>query len=170
MRVCLYFISFASVFHLLRLSSGALSLLSSACPLACLVCSCVLVGFCVCCCFFFPCGLYAKERAQSVFASSLRGLWAFYILVQLLRNSVAVALAFSSSFGLYSQLIQQESDGLPVRTLIFSGIMSIQQTMFLPFLNRMRSVVFIFLACCGLLYLVAALYSSNSSGVSPLTS
>ena len=47
------------------------------------------------------------------------------ILVQLLKTSVAVALAFSSSFGLYSQLMQQESEGLPVRTLIRSGIMSI---------------------------------------------
>ena len=47
------------------------------------------------------------------------------ILMQLLKNSVAVALAFSSSFGWYSQLMQQESDGLPVLTLIFSGIMSI---------------------------------------------
>ena len=46
-------------------------------------------------------------------------------LVQLSKNSVAVALAFSSSFGLYSQLMQQESEGLPVRTLIRSGIMSI---------------------------------------------
>ena len=47
------------------------------------------------------------------------------ILVQLLKNSVAVALAFSNSFGLYSQLMQVASDGLPVLTLIFSGIMSI---------------------------------------------
>ena len=46
-------------------------------------------------------------------------------LVQLSKNSVAVALAFSSSFGLYSQTIQVASDGLPVLTLIFSGIMSI---------------------------------------------
>ena len=70
------FASILSVFHLLRLSSGALPLLSSACPLSCLsflVCSCVLCGFC--CCFLFPYGLYAKERAQSVFASSLVPLW-----------------------------------------------------------------------------------------------
>ena len=46
-------------FYALCLSSGALSLLSSACPLACLVCFCGLVGFCY---FFFPYGLYAKRK------------------------------------------------------------------------------------------------------------
>ena len=76
--VFFFFASILSVFHLLRLSSGALPLLFSACPLACLVCSCVLVGLCV---FFFPCGIYAKERAQSVFlASSLVLLCVFRFL------------------------------------------------------------------------------------------
>ena len=41
------FASILSVFHLLRLSSVALPLLSSACPFACLVCSCVFVVFVV---------------------------------------------------------------------------------------------------------------------------
>ena len=41
LRVCLYFISFASVFQLLRPSSGALSLLSSACPLVLFVFVCL---------------------------------------------------------------------------------------------------------------------------------
>ena len=65
------FLSFASVFLLLSLcllsfyalclSSGALSLLFSACPLACLVCSCVVVGFV----FSFSLSDYTqKERAQ----------------------------------------------------------------------------------------------------------
>lgn len=42
-------------FYALCLSSGALPLLSSACPLARLVCSCVLVGLC----FLFPFGYSA---------------------------------------------------------------------------------------------------------------
>ena len=60
-------------FYALCLSSGALSLLFSACPLACLVCSCVVVGFCV---FFFPFGLHAKRKGAKVLllASSLRVL------------------------------------------------------------------------------------------------
>ena len=62
---------------------------------------------------------YCSLRPLSVFCSVVQ------ILVTLSKNSVAVALAFSSSFGLYSQLIQQESEGLPVLTLIRSGIMSI---------------------------------------------
>ena len=90
----------------------------------------VVCGFRLGCCFFFPFGwLRQKERAQSIFASSLVLLWVFYsvgqILVQLLKNSVAVDLACSNSFGRYSQLMQQESEGLPVLTLIRSGIMSI---------------------------------------------
>ena len=35
-----------------------------ACPLACLVCSCVLVA--LCCCFLFPCGIYAKRKGARV--------------------------------------------------------------------------------------------------------
>ena len=120
---CGVFASIFSFFHLLRLSSWALPLLSSACPLVCLVCSCALVGFV----FSFSLSDYTqKERAHRVGTSSL---WVFCFVVQILvtlsKNSVAVALAFSSSFGLYSQLIQQESEGLPVLTLIRSGIMSI---------------------------------------------
>lgn len=69
----------------------------------------------------------AKRKGAKV--CSLRPLSVFCSVVQILvtlsKNSVAVALAFSSSFGLYSQLIQQESEGLPVLTLIRSGIMSI---------------------------------------------
>ena len=42
---CGVFAPIFSFFHLLRISSGALPLLSLACPLGCLVCSCVLVGF-----------------------------------------------------------------------------------------------------------------------------
>ena len=42
---CGVFAPIFSFFHLLRLSSRALPLLSSACPLVCLVCSCVIVGF-----------------------------------------------------------------------------------------------------------------------------
>ena len=69
---------FASVFillpsaFLLCLSSGALPLLSSACPLACLVCSCVFVGFVV---SFSLSDSAQKERARRVGASSLGVLW-----------------------------------------------------------------------------------------------
>lgn len=52
--LCLYL----SVFHLLRLSSGALPLLSSVCPFSLFVgCSC---------CFLFPYGLYAKRKGAKV--------------------------------------------------------------------------------------------------------
>lgn len=53
-----HFVFLSSAFHLLRLSSGALSLLSSSCPLvlSCLfLCPC---GFC----FFFPFGQNEKGR------------------------------------------------------------------------------------------------------------
>ena len=60
------------------LSCPFLLWLSFACPLAFLVCSCVLVGFCVCCCFFFPCGLYAK-RAHLFCALSLLGFGVFIL-------------------------------------------------------------------------------------------
>lgn len=117
-------------FHLLRLSSGALPLLSLACPLSlpCLSLWLVLgfpfVGVVVSFSLTDVCAKrkgakYCSLRPLSVFCSVVQ------ILVTLSKNSVAVALAFSSSFGLYSQLIQQESEGLPVLTLIRSGIMSI---------------------------------------------
>ena len=74
---CGVFAPIFSFFHLLRLSSRALPLLSSACPLVCLVCSCVIVGFV----FSFSLTVYAqKERAQFL-ASSLVMLCAYYILV-----------------------------------------------------------------------------------------
>lgn len=94
---------FALVFPLFAI---VFLLLSCFCPLLCLVSLCLLsflapIVFCLfscLCCFFFPFGLYAKERAQRF---------------------------------------------CPLCPLF---------------------------VCCGLLYLVAALYSSNSSGLSPLTS
>ena len=71
---CGVFAPIFSFFHLIRLSSGALPLLSSACPLGCLVCSCVIVGFV----FSFSLSDYTqKERAQFL-ASSLVLLWACY--------------------------------------------------------------------------------------------
>lgn len=48
-------------FYALCLSSGALPLLSSACPLACLVCSCVLVGLC----FLFPLRTIRKKKGRN---------------------------------------------------------------------------------------------------------
>ena len=102
------------------------------CPSPCLLCSgCLLLVLLSClsfpalfCSFFFPYGLYAKRKGAIPCVLSCPVV-SVQILVQLLKNSVAVALAFSSSFGLYSQAIQVASDGLPVLTLIFSGIMSI---------------------------------------------
>ena len=74
---CGVFAPICSFFHLLRLSSWALPLLALACPLVCLVCSCVIVGFV----FSFSLTVYAqKERAQFL-ASSLVLLCAYYILV-----------------------------------------------------------------------------------------
>lgn len=79
------------------------------------------------CVFFFPFGLYAKKKGRKGFAPCVLSscVMCVQILVTLSKNSLAVYLAFSSSFGWYSQLIQHESEGLPVFTLIFSGIMSI---------------------------------------------
>ena len=84
-RVCLYFVLYlvllllclpfflSSLLLLLSLFlPSLLVLLSSACPLACLVCSCVLVGFV----FSFSLSDYTqKERALRVGASSLVLLW-----------------------------------------------------------------------------------------------
>lgn len=98
-----------------------------------ILCSdCLLLVLLSCLCFpalsllfLFPLRTMRKKERAQFLASSLVLLWYVQILVTLSKNSVAVALAFSSSFGLYSQLIQQESDGLPVLTFIRSGIMSI---------------------------------------------
>ena len=72
--LCLYFICFPSS----SLSSGALPLLSSACPLVCLVCSCVLVGFV----FSFSLADYMQKKGRKglSLASSLRVLWLFRCL------------------------------------------------------------------------------------------
>ena len=83
----LLFLWIASLFQLLRLLLVLLLLYSC--------CLWVSLGLWA----FFPFGRYDKKKGQAVGLSSLRGLWACYIIVQLLKNSVAVALAFSSSFG-----------------------------------------------------------------------
>ena len=105
------------------------------CPSPCLLCSgCLLLvllsclflcpcGFCRC--FLFPFGIYAKRKGAPCWCVLSSCVVSVQILVTLSKNSVAVALAFSSSFGLYSQAMQVASDGLPVFTLIFSGIISI---------------------------------------------
>ena len=122
MRVCLSFCPLCSCFYLFScfprlvlLAAWLLILVLSSLSLWVVVVSFSLTDVCAkrkgakCC----------SLRPLSVFCSVVQ------ILVTLSKNSVAVALAFSSSFGLYSQLIQQESEGLPVLTLIRSGIMSI---------------------------------------------
>ena len=88
-RVCLYFVllllclPFFLPSLLLLLSLFLLSLLvllSSACPLACLVCSCVIVGFV----FSFSLSDYTqKERARRVGASSLVLLWVVGLLCKI---------------------------------------------------------------------------------------
>lgn len=121
-RVCLSFCPLCSCFYLFScfprlvlLAAWLLILVLSSLSLWVVVVSFSLTDVCAkrkgakCC----------SLRPLSVFCSVVQ------ILVTLSKNSVAVALAFSSSFGLYSQLIQQESEGLPVLTLIRSGIMSI---------------------------------------------
>ena len=61
---CGVFAPIFSFFHLLRISSGALPLLSLACPLGCLASALglALSLFVGCCCFFFPFGLCAKRK------------------------------------------------------------------------------------------------------------
>ena len=117
---------FASVFLLLLLCLPPFMLVVLLCSGCLSLSSCIVFEALWVCCqvFFFPCGLYAKRKGAISCVLS-RSVVCVYILVQLLKNSVAVALAFSSSLGWYSHAIQQASDGLPVLTLIFSGIMSI---------------------------------------------
>ena len=64
------FILSSSAFHLLRLSSGALSLLSSACPV-CLFC--LFLCLCGSLCFLFPLRYMHKKKGRKVF--SLRPLF-----------------------------------------------------------------------------------------------
>ena len=53
--------------------------------------SCLAFPFLLCLCvFFFPCGLYAKERAQSVFASSLVLLWFVVMRLPIVRGLPAI--------------------------------------------------------------------------------
>ena len=64
LKACGVFAPIFSFFHLLRISSGALPLLSLACPLGCLASDLglVLSLFVGRCCFFFPFGIYAKRK------------------------------------------------------------------------------------------------------------
>ena len=94
---CGVFAPIFSFFHLLRLSSWALPLLSLACPLVCLVCSCALVGFV----FSFSLSDYTqKERALRVGASSLVLLWValfgccFILLVLFRCQPVYIVIKF----------------------------------------------------------------------------
>ena len=65
---CGVFAPIFSFFHLLRLSSGALPLLSLACPLGCLASALGLVlSLFVGCCFFFPYGISAKRKGAKCF-------------------------------------------------------------------------------------------------------
>ena len=96
---CPLFCPFALVFAFLFTSLLQLSLfvlLSSACPLACLVCSCVIVGFV----FSFSLTVYAqKERAQFL-ASSLVMLWVCLDVIKhyryFLRFIVPVSIPFAN--------------------------------------------------------------------------
>ena len=76
---CGVFAPIFSFFHLLRLSSGALPLLSLACPLGCLASALGLVlSLFVGCCFFFPYGRMRKKKGRKVFLRPLLsccGLW-----------------------------------------------------------------------------------------------
>ena len=67
--------------------------------LPCLVCSCVLVALWVCCCFLFPFGIYAKRKGAPCWCVLSSCVVSVQILVTLSKNSVAVALARSNSFG-----------------------------------------------------------------------
>ena len=102
-RVCSCFSSFAFLLlpFVLSLCSCFLSCLYSLCP-ALLWLFFVVVFLDLCLCFLFPLRTIRKERARRVGASSLRLLWdclVVQILVTLSKNSVAVALARSNSFG-----------------------------------------------------------------------
>ena len=90
--LCLYFIRFSSSSPIFRGFAFVVLGLSS-----CIV----FVALWVCCCFFFPFGLYAqKERAQRFVPCVLAcPVVCVQILVQLSKNSLAVYLAFSSSSG-----------------------------------------------------------------------
>ena len=69
---CGVFAPIFSFFHLLRISSGALSLLSLACPLGCLDSALGLViSLFVGCCFFFPYGCIRKKKGRKVFLRPL---------------------------------------------------------------------------------------------------
>ena len=66
LKACSVFASIFSFFHLLRLSSGALPLLSSACPLGCLASALGLViSLFVGRCFFFPYGCMRKKKGRN---------------------------------------------------------------------------------------------------------
>ena len=63
---CGVFAPIFSFFHLLRISSGALPLLSLACPLGCLASALGLViSLFVGCCFFFPYGCMRKKKGRN---------------------------------------------------------------------------------------------------------
>ena len=82
---CGVFAPIFSFFHLLRISSGALPLLSLACPLGCLASALGLViSLFVGYCFFFPYGISAKRKGAKCFcvlSCPVVGLlWVYYML------------------------------------------------------------------------------------------
>ena len=107
-RACGVFAFLLSVFPLLCLpfhlftcflffTLSALFWLSFACPL---VLSCLFLCPCgFCCCFFFPFGLHAKREGAPCWCVLSSCVVSVQILVTLSKNSVAVALARSNSFG-----------------------------------------------------------------------
>ena len=87
---CGVFAPIFSFFHLLRLSSGALSLLSLACPLGCLASALGLViSLFVGCCFFFPYGCMRKKKGRNSLRPLLSccGLFVSLVSCALLRAS-----------------------------------------------------------------------------------
>ena len=101
---------FASVFLLLLLclpfflSLYLLFVLRLVCFVLVVFClsSCIVFPFLLwLCVFFFPCGIYAKKRGRKGFAPCVLSSFvvSVQILVTLSKNSVAVALARSNSFG-----------------------------------------------------------------------
>ena len=87
---CGVFAAIFSFFHLLRISSGALPLLSLACPLGYLASALGLVlSLFVGCCFLFPFGWIRKKKGRKglSLASSLVLLWACYGFIICLVHS-----------------------------------------------------------------------------------
>lgn len=152
----------------------------------CLLSALLLCLWCVDCKYGFICdfkGVFRGFWGADVYLyglRSLRGLWGFCTRVELGGYKVCGVFASVFSFLLLLlslfllSLLILLSSACPLSLWLVLGFLSLWLLFLFPFryMRKKKGRNFLRppLSCCWLLYLVAALYSSNSAGLSPFAS